>query len=471
MICHGNLSTIAQVIGATIRIDRQVVTTEKFIGVSTDSRQIRSGELFVALRGENFDGHQFIAKAISGGAVSAIADYQSVDNLDPNLPLLVVENTLTAYQQIAHWWRQQLTMPIIGVTGSAGKTTTKEIIAHLLSFFVPDEKAIHKSKANHNNEIGVTETLLSIDPEIHQFVVLEMAMRGRGQIAQLTQMAQPTIGVITNIGTAHIGLLGSQQAIAEAKCELLAEMPRNATAVLNGNDQLLLATSAQVWQGNTVLYGLNLDNLSLDGGRQISGTFADSLLEIADRSWQTNLLGAHNALNFLAGLGVLSVLNLKWQDLPSPININLPEGRAKIHTLCLNQKTDIRLIDETYNASPSATIASLQLLAEMSGNRRWAVLGANRELGDMSQQLHQQIGQTVHELGIEMLIILANPEAEFILQGLPENSPVQTFVCQSASEIAQFLIQNSQEGDRILCKASHSVGMSAVVKALVRIEE
>jgi len=451
MACTGNLGAIATAIAAETELNRQIT----FHGISTDSRQIAQGQLFVALRGANFDGHRFVAPAIAKGAVAAIVDQQSLGYLANDLPILVVPNTLTAYQQIANWWRQQLSMPIIGITGSAGKTTTKEIIANLLSYFVDQGKQVHKSIANHNNEIGVAQTLLAINPHLHQFAVLEMAMRGRGQIAELTRMAQPDIGVITNIGTAHIGLLGSQQAIAEAKCELLVEMPKNSTAVLNGDDRLLMNTASRVWQGKTILYGLKQG--------QVQGDLLHNQITVDGFTWNLPLLGEHNAMNFLAGLAVLRSLNLDWQKVPTNLEIKLPEGRAEICELT----ADIQLLDESYNASPSAVIASLKLLKQLQGKRYWAVLGANRELGELSAELHQQIGRTVAELGIDNLVILDDPEAWQIAQGLPTNAKLNVYHCPDHTSIVQLLVTHLQKGDRILCKASHSVGMDQVVKQLI----
>jgi len=452
MACAGTLEAIATVIGA----DTHNLNQRAFQGVSTDSRRVQAGELFVALRGEKFDGHRFVATAIAKGAIAGVVDRQALSYLEPHLPLLVVANTLTAYQQIAKWWRSQLTMPIIGITGSVGKTTTKEIVAVLLQFFLDQGKQVHKSIANHNNEIGVAQTLLAIDPQVHQFAVVEMAMRGRGQIAELTRMAQPNIGVITNIGTAHIGLLGSQQAIAEAKCELLAEMPCTSTAVLNGDDQLLLTTASKVWQGKTILYGLNHG--------QVRGNLHNHQISVENFTWQLPLLGEHNAMNFLAGLAVLRSLDLDWARVPTNVPVQLPEGRAEIYQL----QEDMQLLDESYNASPSAVIASLKLLKQLAGKRYWAVLGANRELGRLSAELHQQIGHTVGELGIDYLVILDDPEAREIARGLPVNATVNVHLCPDHQSIVELLIANLQSGDRILCKASHSVGMDRVVKQLVQ---
>lgn len=189
--------------------------------LTTDSRQIQPGDIFLALRGDRFDGHDFVAQALADGAIAAIVDrdYQPPSDLAAG-HLLQVDNTLWAYQEVARLWRQRCSLPLIGITGSVGKTTTKELIAAMLAVRGP----VLKTEANYNNEIGVPKTVLQIDPDHHWAAVLEMGMRGRGQIAELARIAQPNIAVITNVGTAHIGLLGSEQAIAEAKCELLAQL-------------------------------------------------------------------------------------------------------------------------------------------------------------------------------------------------------------------------------------------------------
>jgi UDP-N-acetylmuramoyl-tripeptide--D-alanyl-D-alanine ligase len=185
--------------------------------IQTDTRILQPGGVFLALRGENFDGHEFVATAIAKGALAAIVDF-AYENSE--LPLLRVGNTLEAYQKIGRWWRDRFDIPVIGVTGSVGKTTTKELIAAVLA----TQGKVHKTYGNFNNEIGVPKTLLELGID-DNYAVIEMAMRGRGQIAELTHIARPTVGVITNVGTAHIELLGSEEAIAEAKCELLAQMP------------------------------------------------------------------------------------------------------------------------------------------------------------------------------------------------------------------------------------------------------
>ena len=223
------LSHLAQIIEANNDRSQLDSISQLCIGVSTDTRSIKTGDVFVALEGENFDGHNFIAQAVEKGAIAVIVREDYTD--DRNVIKLNVKDTLKAYQDIAHWWRTQLDIPIIGITGSVGKTTTKELISGVLS----TKGKVHKTEANYNNEIGVPKTLLQID-ETHKYAVIEMAMRGRGEIALLTDIVKPDIAVITNVGTAHIGRLGSREAIAEAKCELLANMDDTSVAILNSDN-------------------------------------------------------------------------------------------------------------------------------------------------------------------------------------------------------------------------------------------
>ncbi|HEY9300887.1 MAG TPA: UDP-N-acetylmuramoyl-tripeptide--D-alanyl-D-alanine ligase, partial [Phormidium sp.] len=221
-----NLSQLSEVLGATLRSFVSSQNISLIRGFSTDTRSIKNGDVFVALRGSNFDGHEFVQSAVAKGAIAVVTDRDVSTELGEGIPQLVVKDTLQAYQAIAQWWRSQFTIPVIGVTGSFGKTTTKELIAAVLG----TQGKVLKTQANYNNEIGVPKTLLELNLD-DDFAVIEMAMRGRGEIALLSQIARPEIGVITNVGTAHIGRLGSEEAIAQAKCELLVEMPRDSVAI------------------------------------------------------------------------------------------------------------------------------------------------------------------------------------------------------------------------------------------------
>ena len=455
MTCICTISQAIAITSATVaNIDETAQKNIEIRGVISDSRKLESGQLFVALTGENFDGHGFVATAIAQGAVAAIVSHEwASSEAAKGLPILAVNDTLVAYQDLARWWRSQFQRPVVSVTGSVGKTTTKEIIASMLACYVAPDKQVHKSQANHNNDIGVAQTLLAIAPEQHDFVVVEMGMRGLGEIARLAKTALPTVSVITNVGTAHIGRLGSREAIAEAKCELLAETPATGIAILNAENPLLLETAKKVWQGKTITYGLGIGD--------VNGELIDDKLYVDDLSWDLPLPGRHNALNFLAGLAVLKALNLDWQQTLQGIGkLDLPFGRAQLYEL----PQDVSILDETYNASPEGMLAALRQLADMPAKRHWAVLGTMKELGEMSTQLHNQVGEAISKLGIEGAIILADGEADAILAGA-NGSLKYAIACQSYEDITQTLLQKVESGDRILFKASRSVGMDQVVEA------
>ncbi len=467
MVCHITLFQLTEILTPTTLTDFEIPEKTLITGINTDSRNLQSGEGFLALRGENFDGHNFVKEAIEKGASCVILEQgytlnNEVEQLSNNVPILQVENSLKAYQKIARWWRDRFDIPVISVTGSVGKTTTKELIAEVLA----TQGQVLKTEANYNNEIGVPKTLLRLSAH-DNYAVIEMAMRGPGEIAELTHIANPTIGLITNVGTAHIGRLGSVEAIAEAKCELLKEMSDSSIAILNYDNRRLIETATKFWSGETFTYGLE--------GGDLQGILIDSqTINVEGVDLPLPLPGSHNASNYLAALAVLKVLHGKnistktlFEPLTNNLSVQLPEGRARI----FNLDNDIVILDESYNAGLESMIAALNLLAETPGKRHIAVLGTMKELGDKSILFHQQVGNVVRNLNIDGLFILADfEEAEAMATGAASLQFIEVEDI-TADDVHQNLARHLQEflqpGDRLLFKASHSVQLNKVVDILI----
>lgn len=441
-----SLADISDVLGSSLGSVPLPVRHEWVSSVTTDTRDLRKNALFIALQGEKFDGHQFVEAAIANGALAAVVNQGLVV---PGVPCLPVPDTLVAYQALGRWWRIRQRAKIVAVTGSVGKTTTKELIAAALS----SQGLVLKTQANYNNEIGVPKTLLQLRPD-HDFGVVEMGMRGPGEIALLTQIALPDVAVITNVGTAHIGRLGSEQAIANAKCELLADLPQGGVAVLNHDSDRLLATAAGVWSGRTITYGLS--------GGDIHGQLVDAhTLVVEGTALPMPLPGQHNAQNFLAAIAVMQALDLDWRTLSQGIAVSLPAGRSQRLTL----PNDIVLLDETYNAGVESMTAALRLLAETPGQRHIAVLGTMKELGDQSLVLHRRVGDVIHQLGLNALFTLADPdEAKALMTGAAK---VPTLTFGDHESLAAALAKELKPGDRVLFKASRSVALDRVVASLM----
>ncbi len=420
--------------------------------ITTDSRHLKPNEIFLALEGAQFDGHLFVEAALAQGAIAAIVSH--VPEGAETLPLLLVANTLEAYQAIARCWRNQFAIPVIAITGSVGKTTTKELIAAVLANQEEIQGAVLKTQANYNNEIGVPKTLLELKP-IHRYAVVEMGMRAAGEIALLTQIARPDIAVITNVGTAHIGRLGSAQAIANAKCELLQNLQPNGVAILNHENPLLTATAAQVWHGKTLTYGLE--------GGDVCGQLVDpNTLEVNGMRLPLPLPGRHNALNYLAALAVAQVLQIDWYPLTQGLAVELPQGRSRRYELPNN----VVILDETYNAGLESMVAALHLLAQTPGTRHIAVIGTMKELGERSRDLHYQVGTTVRQLNLDYLLILADPEAADALAAGAASIPTEQIANpQALIERLQVLVK---PGDRLLFKASRAVKLDQVLETFMQ---
>ncbi|MEB3229627.1 MAG: UDP-N-acetylmuramoyl-tripeptide--D-alanyl-D-alanine ligase [Leptolyngbyaceae bacterium] len=421
-------------------------------GISTDSRTLAPGDLFIALEGEHFDGHGFVEGVAKAGAIAAL-----VHRVPPNLeaitiPVIQVQDTLVAYQAIARYWRQQFQIPIVAITGSVGKTTTKELLAAVLS----TQGQVLKTQANYNNEVGVPKTLLQLDTH-HDYAVIEMGMRGLGEIAELAQIALPDVALITNVGTAHIGRLGSEEAIAQAKCELLEYLPSHGTAVLNHDNLRLTQTAMSVWSGATLTYGLE--------GGDIRGTLDPANPEEMIVEGLTDqpvtvalpLTGRHNALNYLGTLVVAAVLKLDLTAILSGITVALPSGRAQRYHL----SNDVTILDETYNAGVESMMAALRLLKDTPGKRHIAVLGTMKELGEWSVDLHRRVGTAARELQLDGLITLADPPEEAAL--MAGAAPIPAYPCTTAESVVNQLKYLVQPGDRILFKASRAVGLEQVM--------
>lgn len=467
MVCDITLFQLTNILTTTTLTSFQIPEKTLITSINTDTRNLQPGEGFLALRGNKFDGHNFVDEAIEKGASCVIVGQEytlsnEVEQLSNNIPILQVENSLKAYQKIARWWRHRFDIPVISITGSVGKTTTKELIATVLA----TQGKVLKTEANYNNEIGVPKTLLQLSAD-DNYLVVEMAMRGPGEIAELTHIANPTIGLITNVGTAHIGRLGSVEAIAEAKCELLREMSNNSIAILNYDDKRLIETAAKFWSGKTFTYGLE--------GGDLQGNLIDyKTINVDGRDLLLPLPGSHNASNYLAALAVLKVLHGKdistktlFEPLTNNFSVQLPGSRAKRYDL----ENDIVILDESYNAGLESMIAALNLLVETPGKRHIAVLGTMKELGDKSVLFHEQVGNVVRNLNIDGLFVLADfEEAKAMAEGAAglQFIRVENITADDAHHnLARHLEEFLRAGDRVLFKASNAVELNKVVGLLV----
>ncbi len=426
--------------------------------VCTDSRRLEAGALFVPLVGEQFDGHAFLADAARCGAQATLVAAGSNAPVPEGLLHWQVDDTTLAYQQLASLHRQQLNAAVVAVTGSAGKTTTRELIRAALASLGP----IQASASNNNNDIGVPLTLLGTTQH-HAAVVVEMGMRGPGEIERLSRCAEPDIAVITNIGTAHIGRLGSREAIAEAKCEITAALKPDGLVVIPAGDPLLETALARVWQGRIHRVALAGDPGLTDPQLPVANDLADvdertGVLTLDDLGYRMPLAGRHNARNWLLARAVASALNVDSASLVA-LDVDVPGGRnRRLHLGALT------VLDETYNASPEAVLAALDLLAQQPG-RHFAVLGTMLELGEESAALHRAVVERAVALKLDGLVVVTSgAEATAMAEA---GAGLKRFAVVASPEAAAEPLRGwLSAGDCLLLKASRGVALERLLPAL-----
>ena len=419
-------------------------------GWSVDSRTQNPGDVYFALRGPNHDGHEFVSAALNNGAAAAVVDHEM--GLDGEL---VVGDTLAALQTLSAWARDRWGGKVIGVTGSAGKTTTKDAIAHLLSV----ELRAGKTVGNFNNHVGVPLSILRL-PDEAEVAVLEMGMNHAGEIRALAQISRPNIGVVTNVGYAHVEAFDSIDGVAAAKRELIEALPPDGIAVLNADDSRVCRFS-QVHPGRAVTFGFSesADVRACSVESHATGT----RFRVAGVDFETVLVGRHAVMNFLAAIAVAGIFGISPAKLVDAVRTFKP-GKMRGERL---EHDGVVIWNDCYNSNPEATQSMLDVLRDTPAQRRIAVLGEMLELGAASTGLHRQVGRYAAAQGIDFLIGVRGDAHAMIDAavgaGLPESAAL---FFEEAGEAGDFVRRMARPGDAILFKGSRGV---RVERALERV--
>ena len=437
-------------------------------GVSTDSRTVQAGSVFVALRGERFDGHRFVADAIRRGATGiVVSDTASlseaaIDKNESAPAVICVADTEKALQDFALAHRQRFQGSVVAVTGSNGKTTVKEMTASVLQTWF----STHKASGNLNNHIGVPLAVLGLDV-LKRAMVLELGMNHLGEISRLCEIARPNVGVITNIGLAHLGCLGSVEAIQQAKGELTASLDASGVAIVNADDPRALALGQQS-AGRLITFG-QTQHAHVRGWVQenlgLAGTRCCMALGGVTHEFRLHLPGTHQIMNALAAATVGVALEVPEER----ILWGLQHYRGVHGRLAMRRgQADVWLIDDTYNANPQSMQAALSFLAGVSGaGRHIAVLGDMLELGEGGPELHQEVGSLVSQTNVHTLIALG-PAAEHIARGACQAGMEYDRIHHATSqqEVLSLLVELMRPHDVVLLKGSRGMAMEHLVEAL-----
>ena len=423
--------------------------------VSTDTRKIEEGTMFIALKGENFNGNNYVLDAFNKGAKIAIVDEVKCDlnELKEDVALIKVENTGRALMDLAKFYREKLGLKVVGITGSAGKTSTKDLVAAVLS----DKYKVFKTKGNFNNEIGLPLMILELD-STYDVAILEMGMRGLGQIKELAEIASPDLGIITNIGISHIEILKTRENILKAKMEIATFFDKNNTLVVCGNDDFLGALPEAQYKIVKTGVGENFEigakNIALE---ELSSKFTVYDGE-KEEEFSLDMPGEHNISNLMLGIAIAKELGVSFEEMKRGLkNIEATSMRLE-----LIKKDGFSILNDCYNSSPVAVKSAIDVMKNIEGKRRIAVLGTMRELGHKSEEAHMEIGKYAKENGIEKVLCFGD-FSENIKEGYGEGCTVY----ENKEELIKDLLNIICDGDIILVKASRSLKFEEITKALL----
>ncbi len=425
---------------------------------SIDSRTIQPGELFFAVKGERMDGHDFVQQALEKGAVAAVVRKDELARYAVKTRLLAVADTLVSLQTLGAAVRRLWAKPVIGVTGSTGKTTTKEAIAHVLS----SRFRVLKSEGNFNNHFGLPLMLLKIEPE-HEAAVIEMGMSHRGEIAALAKIAQPEIGVVTNVAPVHLEFFKSVAEIARAKYELIEALPAGGTAILNADDEYV-SQFGRDFHGKVVRYGLHrtadirAENIVSRGA---AGSTFDVVAGGCREPASLPLVGTHNIYNALAAVATGIERGLGPAEATRALATLAPADKRG----AVVQLGNITVINDCYNSNPTALDAMVDTLAAMPAKRRIVVAGEMLELGPSGEELHRRSGQHMAEKGIDILVGVRGL-AQSMVQAASSAGIRAEFVA-TPDEAGEWLARETREGDVVLLKASRGVKLERALEAVV----
>lgn len=450
------LNEIAYVLGA------DAVGEADITDICIDTRKITNGCLFICIRGERFDAHNFASEAKEKGAAALMVDHK----LDIDLPQVIVGETSAAMLALSNYYRRKFVLPVVGLTGSVGKTTTKEFIALVLA---AKYKTL-KTQGNLNNEIGVPQMLFRLDNQT-EAAVIEMGMNHFGEIDRLSKAVEPTLALITNIGVSHIENLGSREGILKAKTEILHGMKHGSPLILNGDDDMLQTVDL----GNAypiITYAVkNTDNADFAAENIIEKegktTFTVSFCNHTVKQEITiPTIGIHNVYNALAAFAVGYTLQVDCQAAADALATYVPEGmRQKSVTF-----DGITCIEDCYNASPDSMKAALTTLSNTEGNRKIAVLADMLELGEYSKQAHMSVGEMVVENKIDYLFAYGEM-AQCIVDAAKEKGMKNAYHFDNKNELCEKLIPLIQKGDTIVFKASRGMKLEDVINKVYEVKK